>query len=161
MPLSRDSAARSRQLANLTTNAPPAPLGNDRTVTHGAYATLAPERLDAKSRELFDALAADAPVREAGGLPAADGVVVRLLADVLCRLDDVGRHIAEYGWADRKGNPRPVLMVEARLRQQALDLLDRLGMTPRSRAALGLDLARASGAALDLARHWAEGDGDG
>ena len=40
-----------------------------------------------------------------------------------------------------------------------IDLLDRLGMTPRARAALGLDLARAT--RFDLAQQWAaDSDGD-
>jgi hypothetical protein len=138
--------------------APPAPVGNDRAVSHGAYSAIAVERIDAKVRVMFDALAADAPVRENGGLPAADGPVVRLLAETLCRLDDVTEFLGRRGWQDRKGNPRPALMVESRLRAQALSLLVELGMTPKSRAALGLDLVRAG--ALDLAKHWAA-NGDG
>lgn len=59
-------------------------------MTHGAYAQVVVERLEAKQREVFEALAADAPLRDPdGSLPAADGVTVRLLADVLCRLEDV------------------------------------------------------------------------
>ena len=66
----------------------------------------------------------------------------------MCRLDDVGEYLSRHGWADEKGNPRPVLHVEGRLRGQVLELARELGMTPRSRAALGLDLVRA-GQALD------------
>jgi hypothetical protein len=159
MPAKRGTPGRRRSDANLVP-APPAPVGNDRAVSHGAYSAIAVERIDAKVRVMFDALAADAPVRENGGLPAADGPVVRLLAETLCRLDDVTEFLGRRGWQDRKGNPRPALMVESRLRAQALSLLVELGMTPRSRAALGLDLVRA-GQALDLAKHWAEGDGGG
>ena len=44
------------------------------TSSHGAYAEVARERLDAKAGEVFDALRADAPLRDLdGGLPAADG----------------------------------------------------------------------------------------
>ena len=43
-----------------------------------------------------------------------------------------------------------------RLRNQALDLAESLGCTPRSRACLGLDLQRQ--AAFDLAAHWAEAE---
>jgi plasmid stabilization system protein ParE len=157
MPTSKDPKKRAIQLANLRP-APPAPVGNDRPRTHGAYAAIAAERLDAKARAVFDALAADAPVRDGGALPAADGVAVRLLADTLCRLDDVAEYLARRGWADAKGNPRAALHVETRLRSQAAELLDRLGMTPTARARLGLDLVRA-GQALDLAAHWAAQDG--
>src|SRR3954463_6928704 len=79
MPLSRDRSARERQLDNLR-RAPSAPLGNRRAVQHGGYARVALEQLDAKAVEVFDALAADAPLRgPRGELPAADSVPVRLL----------------------------------------------------------------------------------
>jgi hypothetical protein len=42
-----------------------------------------------------------------------------------------------------------------RLRSQALDLAESMGMTPRSRARLGIDVGRAA-EAFDLARHWQE-----
>lgn len=154
MPAKRGTPGRTRSNLNLVP-APPAPLGNDRTLRHGAYAMVVADRIDAKVAAMFEALAADAPVRDSGGLPAADGPVVRLLAEVLCRLDDVTEFLGRRGWQDRKGNPRPALAVESRLRSQALTLLIELGMTPRSRAALGLDIVRA-GAALDLAQHWAQ-----
>ena len=70
MPLSRDGAARARQLANLRTGTG-APVGNRRTVTHGAYAALPAGRVSAKVREVSSALAQDAPVRaDDGGLGA-------------------------------------------------------------------------------------------
>jgi hypothetical protein len=156
--LSGDSRARARQLANLRlqrSGPPPAPpAGNARAVVHGAYAALPVDRVDAKARSIAAAVAQDAPVRaDDGGLPAADGVVVRLLADALCRLDSIGEYLGRCGWQDSKGRPRAVLDVEARLRNQALDLTRELGMTPRSRAALGLDLVRAVAAGDQLAQH--------
>lgn len=42
--------------------------------------------------------------------------------------------------------------LETRLRREALDLAESLGMTPRSRAKLGVDVQRG----FDLAQHWAE-----
>src|SRR4051812_10862035 len=86
--LSKDPAKRAAQLGNLgLTSAEP---GNRRAVTHGAYARVAAERLDAKVFEVFDALAEDAPLRDRdGALPAADTVAVRMLAEALCRLEDV------------------------------------------------------------------------
>lgn len=47
---------------------------------------------------------------------------MRLLAEALCRLEDVAGDIRDHGWRDRKrGDPRPVVELERRLRQEALD----------------------------------------
>ncbi len=156
MPLSRNAAARDRQLANLRPGAKTAPPGNARALRHGAYARVAVDRLAVKEREVFDALAADAPLRDRDDqLPAADGALVRLAAEVLCRLDSVGDYLARRGIEDDKGELRAaVLDIEGRLRREASDHLEALGMSPRSRARLGVDVARA--ATFDLARHWAE-----
>lgn len=148
--------------------------GNRLAVTHGAYARIAPERLDEKAREIFDAIAADAPVRDAdGGLPAADAVAVRLVADTLCRLEDVRSWIEANGIFDerrqnngyrknrskknqyrRSQDPMRAVEMEDRLQRRLMDQLDSLGMTPRSRAKLGLDQART----FDLAREWEQQD---
>jgi phage terminase small subunit len=152
-PLSDDPAKRGRQLANLRA-APPAPPGNDRTLQHGGYADIARERLEEKQREVFDALAADAPLRdERGGLPAADAPMVELLCTALCRLENVREYLARRGWQDGKGRPRPAVELESRLRKEAADYLDALGMTPRSRVRLGLDITRAR----DLASEMSDG----
>jgi hypothetical protein len=155
-PLSDRADARSRQLANLKRGGNPVPGGNRIAETHGAYSQIAKAELDGKLAEIHDALALDAPVREVdGGLPAADGPVIRLAAEALCRLDRIGEYLERRGWQDDSGKPRPVLDYEARLRGHALDLLKELGMTPASRAKLGLDLVRTA----DLASQWAaEGD---
>jgi hypothetical protein len=72
-PLSTDPERRSRQLATLQPGRGAAGVGNRRTVKHGAYARVSKAELELKTRELFDALAEDAPVRAAdGGLPAHD-----------------------------------------------------------------------------------------
>lgn len=136
--------------------APVAPIGNQRHVTHGAYARIAVERLAEKEREVFDALAADAPLRDRdGALPAADGAIVRLAAEVLCRLDSVGEYLARRGIETAAGELRAtVLEIEGRLRREASDHLEALGMSPRSRARLGVDVARAQ--SFDLAQHWAD-----
>lgn len=144
-------------LANLV-KVPPATTGNRRALSHGGYAEVAAEALSAKTSEVYDALAADAPLRdEQGGLPRHDSVQVRLLADVLCRLDSVGGWL-DGRWATKEA--RPVLELESRLRREAADYLDALGMTPRSRAKLGLNIARTA-QSFDLARHWQEQGGDG
>lgn len=163
-------------LANL--RPPPAPeKGNQRAATHGGFARIAPARLEQQEQEVFDALAADAPVRDSsGGLPAADTVVVSLLAETLCRLSNVREWIAENGVFDTRRftstdpkkqrdkrrkqrtrarkDPMRVVEVEARLRREALDYAESLGMTPRSRARLGLDMARTA----DLANAMSEED---
>lgn len=144
MPISRDPRARARQIANLKRGgAKPPPPGNQLARRHGAYAQIAAERVDAKVLRVFEALSEDVPLKEEGRLPAADGVAVRLLAEVLVRLDDVSAYLTRYGLFDEKTKqPRAALDVEGRLRREAADHADALGMTPRSRARLGLDLQR-------------------
>lgn len=157
MPLSRDPEKRKRQELNLV-KAPPAPPGNARAVRHGGYAAVARERLEAKVLEVFDAVGEDLPLRDRdGGVPRADTVTVRLLAEALCRLDDVSANVRDYGYFDQKtGAVRPAVELEGRLRKEAADYLDALGMTPRSRAKLGADLTRA----VDLATAMSEPDPD-
>jgi Phage terminase, small subunit len=151
MPLSKDPRRRRRQLANLR-NAPPAPKGNQRARKHGGASPVESAQLEAKAHEVYDALAAQAPVRDArGDLPAYDTAAVRLLAETLCRLESVRGWLDRYGTFDEKTKaPRPAVDLESKLRREAHDYLDALGMTPRSRAKLGVDLGRM--ATLDLAQ---------
>lgn len=151
MPLSKRPAARARQLANLQP-APAAPAENRRAVKHGGYAAIARGRLSAKVNEVFEALAADAPLRDsAGDLPSADRVQVVLLAQCLCRLEDVAGHVSLHGAVrERSGKLRPAAELEQRLRREAADYLDAMAMTPRSRGKLGLDLVRTADAATAL-----------
>ncbi|HET6999348.1 MAG TPA: hypothetical protein VFI03_12255 [Solirubrobacterales bacterium] len=155
-PLSADPECRQRQLANLKRGANAAPADNQRAISHGAYAAISREALEEKTGAIFDALAGDAPVKEGDGtLPAADAPAIRMLAEALCRLDRIGEYLERRGWQDDAGKPRPVLEYEARLRAHTLDLLKELGMTPASRAKLGLDLVRAASAGTDLAEQQA------
>lgn len=159
-PLSSDPARRARQEANLVPGARTAPPGNQRARSHGGYAEVAQERVNSRVGELLAALAEDAPLRGPdGGLPAHDTVAVHLLATTLCRIEDVERHLTAYGYLDAKGDVRPAADLAGRLRREAADYLDSLGMTPRSRVRLGLDLADAAGKAPDLARQLAQGNG--
>jgi hypothetical protein len=161
VPLSGDPVKRRNQLANLR-NAPAAPQGNSRHRVHGAYARVLPFVLDAKATTIFDALAGDAPVRaDDGGLPAADALPVRLLAELLCRLDSIGEYLGRRGWEGEDGQPRPVLDVEARLRGQAVELMRELGLTPASRVKLGVDLVRGLSAAERLDDHLSKTYGGG
>ena len=148
MPHSNDPTKANRQLANLQRGGH-RPVGNQRARKHGVYARIADAELEAKARAIFDAIAADAPVRAAdGGLPAHDTIAVRLLAETLIRRERVMSeelaHGIEIATGPRKGERRGIVTYGLRLDGQVVDLLDRLGMTPKSRAALGLDLARAA-----------------
>ncbi len=161
----------------MTRRPPPPEEGNQRGMAHGGYARVAGERLQAKEQEVFAAIAADAPVRDAGGgLPAADSAVVSLLAQTLCRLENVSSWLNEHGEVHtrryssdnpktrrardraqrqrRKLDPLRVVELEDKLTARAHDLLAPLGMTPRSRAKLNLDQARS----FDLAKEWEEQD---
>ena len=142
MALSKDPKKRARQLANRR-NGPPAPRGNSRALHHGANASKAnlvgiPEA----RQDLYDAIAASAPVRaQNGSLPAADATLVELAATTLARYRQVNVWLDEHGLFDRKGL-RPVVMQLTKIESRLTALLIELGMTPKSRAALGVDLAR-------------------
>ena len=143
MPLSNDPAKRARQLANLK-RAPAAPAGNVRAVRHGALRrVLDSADLDAAEQRIRDALRDDLVLYD-----ASDEAIIRALADTLCRLDSLADYFRRRGIEDSKGALREgALDLERRLRAQALDLAGELGMTPRSRLALGLDLVRTEQAA--------------
>jgi hypothetical protein len=143
MPLSSDPQKRETQLANLRQGVTTAPTGNARAKTHGAFAVIARERLEERELAILDALSADLPLTEAdGSVPPADAVVISLFAEVLCRLADVKDYHGRRGIESAKGVLRPSVEVEGRLRREALDFAESLGMTPRSRARLGLELQR-------------------
>lgn len=153
MPLSHRPEQRARQLANLRDAPPPTPIGNTRAVSHGGFAKVAPERLEKREREIYEALSADLPLRGPdGAAPSSDALAVSLLAEALCRLDSVRNYLAERDIADAKGRLRPGVEVEAKLRREAMDYAEALGLTPRGRMKLGLDLARG----IDLAAQWAK-----
>lgn len=148
---------QSKALANLK-QAPPAPKGNQRALAHGAHASPQNLRgLAAARLAVYEGLAASAPVRAAdGSLPVADEAIVELAAGELARYRQVGEWIDEHGLFDSEGL-RPVVAQHSKIARNLAELLDRLGMAPRARAALGVDLQRG----FDLAKHWAdEGDDD-
>jgi hypothetical protein len=159
--LSRDPQKRERQLANLRRGGPPAPLGNTRALKSGAWARISEAELQGKVREVFDALAADAPVREDGALPAADALVVRLLAENRVRRERVSASELRHGIENGDGSVRAVVHLGLRLDAQALDLARELAMTPRARVALGVDLVRAASADDRLREHLQRTYGNG
>jgi hypothetical protein len=98
-------------------------------------------------REVFDAVSADVPVLAAdGGLPAHDTIVVRQLAELLVRRERVRESELRHGIEGKGGKLRGVVEFGLRLDGQILRLCEQLGMTPVSRARLGLDLVRAQSA---------------
>lgn len=165
-PLSKDPEKRAKQLANLNRTPPTPPAGNRRAQRHGAYAAVGAEEREGEMRRIFDALSADLPLRDPdGGPPAADGVAVELLADCLVQLRRARADVEDHGWRDPKtGDPRPVVDRAQRLRREAFEYAEALGLTPRGRLKLGLDLARgvdlARQAAEDFERERTEGGGD-
>jgi len=142
------STRNPRSLANLKRGNQSSP-GNRSAVTHGARARMTECELKPKVAEVFRALAEDAPVREGEALPNADAPVVRMLAEALVRIDRIADYLDRKGWEGEDGNPRPVLGYESRLREHALTLMRELGLTPASRAKLGVDLVRAQVVAED------------
>jgi len=157
VPLSRDPDARSRQLGNLKP-APAAPAGNLRTLRHGGRATASTLPVAETAEEIRQALADSAPVRaQDGGLPPADEAAVEVAALALARVRRVTAWLDAFGYLDEKtGDVKPAVRYLEQATRTAERLLSALGMTPTSRARLGLDLARQ----VDLARIMSEPDDD-
>ena len=123
---------------------PPAPPGNKRALRHGARAK--PEALPglAQARQdLYRALAERVPVRaDDGGAHPADEPTIEQAAIALARVRSIDAWLARHGVIDREGNVRPAVAALEKTQATAADLLDKLGLNPRSRVALGLDIAR-------------------
>ena len=114
--------------------------GNAVAVVHGARSSL---RLAPRAAELAEELAAIVPASS-----PSDEPTVRLLALVLARVEFANEYLAEHGLLDADGVPRPVLKMLSTWENTCARLLDRLGCTPTSRGALGLDLVRAQESAV-------------
>lgn len=92
-----------------------------------------------------------------GELPAADEATVELAARALARHRSVDNWLAVHGVLDEKtGEPKKAVWYAESSARTADGLLAKLGMNPKDRAALGLDIARTS--QFDLAQHWAESE---
>lgn len=114
---------------------PPAEPGNELAVTHGATAVL---KLAPRADEIAEWIRAITP---AGGEP--DEPTVRLLAGILARIEAANAWLSENTiFADGQGNARPILKQLSTWENTAGRLCEKLGLTPLSRAELGLDLAR-------------------
>jgi P27 family predicted phage terminase small subunit len=148
MPLSTDPAKRATQLANLQPGAGQASDGNGRALTHGGYSAALVADVETEVLELMEALGGSAPVHDPdGSLPAADVAAVERAARALKRWRtlsqwcDLHGRIVERGKA--KGAVKPAAELELKAERELAAALEALGMTPRSRAALGVDLVRA------------------
>lgn len=149
-PLSRDPDKRTKQLANLRP-APPAPVGHVRSLRHGGRAEELYRDVSGEVRELLDLLADAAPVRDGDGeLPAADAIAVERAARALARYRRLSGWCDAHGRLDeRSGEVKPAAEYELRAERALAEALDALGMSPTSRAKLGVDLARAASSAED------------
>jgi hypothetical protein len=124
--------------------------GNKLAVKHGANAQPPAKRVRELEDGLYAALASAAPVRTNGELPAADEAAVRLCARTLARLESVSAWIDAHGALDRRGKPRSAALWERRLTATATKQLAALGMTPASRARIGVDVAQVADLATAL-----------
>lgn len=164
MPLSSDPEKAANSMANLRRggdtrqNYPAPPRGNTRRLIHGGRSEVAIASVVPTFAERIHAeLATTVPLRDpvTGDVPIADTVIVGLLAQTLARLEALNVHLQLKGPLDEKGNVRPAEEMALRLRREAAKYADQLGMTPLSRARLGLDLARGQ-RELDQAEAMAE-----
>jgi len=163
VPSSRDPAKRAKQLANLPNLRGEPTAGSWRpgaspALEHGLRSRRpGPAVLDPLAREIEDALAEDLPIKDANGdVPAADRFAVELAAIALLRVRRCSAFLELHGDADERGNLRPAFLELGKAVEHAARMLDRLGCSPRARAALGVDVGRAR--QFDLARHWDEQD---
>jgi hypothetical protein len=132
---------------------PPFERGNQVGLTHGAQSMI---RLAPRAAELADDLRAIVPAAS-----VSDEPTIRLAALVLARIEAANAYLAEHGiFLDGGPEIQPVIRSLTGWENSAARLLDRLGCTPTSRAALGLDLARSRGELLraDLVDQYASGE---
>ena len=156
VPLSDDPEKRERQLANLVPGAGQWPPGATTNLKNGLR-TRNPPRLVLSEvcDEIVAALSEGLPVRGAdGGVPAADHYAVELAAVQLLAVRRCNNYLALHGEVDERGHLRPEFEGWQRAVMRASALLDKLGMSPTSRARLGVDIAKT----VDLSMAMSEKD---
>ena len=147
MPLSRDPEKRAAQLANLKPGRGAGDGGLQRSRKHGAYAVIAASEMDAKVREVYEAIGADLPVRDPdGSVPGADAIPLRLLSETLIRRERVRESELKHGVETPDGRLRGIVELGLRLDAQALKLCEQMGLTPASRVRIGVALVHAQSA---------------
>jgi hypothetical protein len=141
--LSGDPAARERQLANLRRGGPVQP-GNANRLVHGGWSRALVADVSDEVAELMAALGDVAPVRDYDGrLPAADLIAVERAARLLRRYRALDAWLDLHGVIDDKtGAEKPAARLAHDVGESLGRALEALGMDPRSRAKLGLDLVR-------------------
>ena len=161
MPSSRDPAKRAKQLANLPNLRGEPTAGSWRpgaspALEHGLRSRRpGPAVLDPLLAEIEAALAEDLPIKDANGdVPAPDRSSGARGATRSRSAQRRSAFLALHGDGDERGNLRPAFLELGKAVEHAARMLDRLGCSPRARAALGLDLARAT----DLATAMSEPD---
>jgi len=128
--------------ASVSNLRPPFERGNEIALRHGAYSLI---RLRPRAEEIAQGLDGIVPA-----VAPADEPTIRLAALALAQVEAVAEYLDENGIVDENGQAQPVVRHFGTMLNTAARLLDRLGCTPTSRAALGLDLTRARGEALRL-----------
>jgi phage terminase small subunit len=109
--------------------------GNQVGMRHGANGVIA---LQPRAAELADGLREVVPT-----YCASDEYMVRSLALVLARIERATAWLDEHDiFSDKSGNMQPVLRMLSTWENTAARLCDQLGLSPASRARLGLDLSR-------------------
>lgn len=120
---------------------------------HGAHAiTRTQPATAALAQEILAMLAGDG----LGHIRQADRVAVELLAVALRRIHQAEAYLDRFGLTTKGGAVRPVAQLLTVLLREARGSAEALGMTPTSRAKLGLETART----FDLAAALASQDAD-
>jgi hypothetical protein len=143
-PRSRDPAKAAIQQANLVPGGGRRFVrGNGAAARHSGYRRIVGAEFDAIRSEIFAALADSVPLRPGGVLPVADELAVAELTEALGQLRSVREWLRSHGWLDQKSNELlPAVAREEQLSRRVLDYSEALGLTPRSRMKLGVDLVR-------------------
>lgn len=142
-----------KSLANLR-QAPPAEKDNGRAMQHGLAAKL-PVNMPPEAEALQEVIRAAIPVRGSDGQAhPADEPYIANAARFWAKVNRANDWLDEHSWFGEDGELRPVVAELRKHEDQLTRYLDQLGMTPTSRARLGLDLARTA----DLATAMSEPD---
>jgi hypothetical protein len=148
---SNDPAKRERQLANLDKRPAVIPRPAQPNLRHGGQAAVAGVRLTEREEAIREQLEAIVPLRASdGGLPPEDRDIVTLMAMASCRLEDVREYISLLPFVvhGKPASPTQVkrrmtaMEVERGLRREILGLARELGLSPRARVSLGVELQR-------------------
>jgi hypothetical protein len=121
---------------------PPFELGNEAALRHGVWSQ---RKIDPIAAAFAAGLVADRPDL----VEHPEAVLAWARAEARCVL--VADWLTEHGLADAEGSPRPLTKYVAAWERLAADLRDRLGLDPRSEAALRRERADAVRSAVDLA----------